>query len=217
MMAGYHRPGAGGPGRRKVLVVEDDEELLNIVARTLASGGYDVIWARNGVDALKLLEEQDQQIALVITDVVLPGMSGPELVEKVSERHSMATAIYVSAYDEDEVRSHGVDLDTMAFLPKPYKPDDLLRMVSEAAGHTEAGLRMSDEPAQDDPAGRIPPGARVVVLRGEKREIGTVADNQGPAYLVRFDDGAEVWLDREGVERDNPSAGEWKATGEAEG
>lgn len=216
MTSGHDRPGAGGAGRRKVLVVEDDEEMVNIVARTLAAGGYDVIWARDGSDALKLLTEQDQQIALIVTDVVLPGMSGPELVAKVSEHHPTAAVIYVSAYDEDAVRGHGVNPDTMAFLPKPYEPDDLLRMISDVTGHTEAEIRMSDEPAQDDPAGRIPPGARVGVLRGERREIGTIADNQGPAYLIRFDDGTEAWCDRADVERDNPNAGEWALHGEAQ-
>lgn len=68
---------------------------------------------------------------------------------------------------------------------------------------------MSNDPIQPDPAGRIPPGARIVVPRGDRRETGTVIDNQGPAYLVRFGDGVEAWYDRPDVERDNPNAGEW--------
>ena len=113
-----------------VLAVEDDEEMLNVLARTLAAGGHDVIWARNGADALKLLAREDRPIGLIITDVVLPGMSAPELVEEVGRRCPSAGAIYVSAYDMETVRSYGVDPETMAFLPKPYQPDDLLRMVS---------------------------------------------------------------------------------------
>lgn len=117
-----------------VLVVEDDEETLNVISRTLAAGGHDVIWARNGPDAIKLLTKQDRPIALVITDVVLPGMPAPELVEKVGRRHPDAAVLYLSAYDDQAVRSHGVDPDTMAFLPKPYSPDELLRRVAEALG-----------------------------------------------------------------------------------
>ena len=120
------------PKGQTVLVVEDDEETLNVLSRTLAAGGHDVIWARNGADALKLLTKQDRPIGLIIADVVLPGMSAPELVEEVSRRCPSAGAIYVSAYDMDTVRSHGVDPETMAFLPKPYESDDLLHMVSKA-------------------------------------------------------------------------------------
>ena len=69
--------------------------------------------------------------------------------------------------------------------------------------------RMSEEPVHPDPSGRIPPGARVVVTWRKRQESATVVDNQGPAYLVRFDDGAEAWYDRKGVERENPAAGEW--------
>jgi two-component system, cell cycle sensor histidine kinase and response regulator CckA len=115
-----------------VLVVEDNEETLNILSRTLAAGGYDVIWARNGADTMKLLTRHDGPIALIIVDVVLPGMSGPELVARVSRRYPRAAALYVSAYDPETVRSHGVDPDTMRFLPKPYEPSELLSEVEAA-------------------------------------------------------------------------------------
>ena len=120
--------------RLTVLVVEDDEETLNVIARTLAAAGRDVVWARNGADALKLLAKQAHPIALIIVDVVLPGISGPELVEKVLRRYPGARAIYVSAYDTETVREHGVDPGKMDFLPKPYEPADLLRRVAEALG-----------------------------------------------------------------------------------
>lgn len=115
-----------------ILVVEDDEETLNVLARTLASGGYDVLWARNGEDTLKVLTRHDGRIDVVVLDVVLPGMSAPELVEKVSRQHPETAAIYVSAHDSQTVREHGVDPDTMPFLPKPYEPDALLELVKEA-------------------------------------------------------------------------------------
>jgi two-component system, cell cycle sensor histidine kinase and response regulator CckA len=115
--------------RRKVLVVEDDQETLNVFSRTLAGEGYDVIWARNGDDTLKLLTREEAQLALMIVDVVLPGMSGPELVDEVRRTQPSVGAIYISAYDLVEVRAHGVDPDTMAFLPKPFEPDELVRLV----------------------------------------------------------------------------------------
>ncbi len=117
-----------------ILVVEDDEETLNVVARTLAAAGHDVIWARNGADALKRLTRLDRPLGLVLADVVLPGMSGLVLVEKVKERYPGAGVVFVSAYDAETVRSHGVDPDAVPFLPKPYEPEDLQRVVAEVLG-----------------------------------------------------------------------------------
>ncbi|MBW3630156.1 MAG: hypothetical protein KY464_12760 [Gemmatimonadetes bacterium] len=67
-----------------------------------------------------------------------------------------------------------------------------------------AAYPLNDEPVLPDRSGRIPERARVVAPRGKDRHTGTIIDNQGPAYLVRFDDGAEAWYDRASIERDNP-------------
>lgn len=114
-----------------ILVIEDDEETLNVICRTLAAGGYDVMWARNGEDTLKLLTRHDGPISLIVSDVLLPGMPARAVVDSVSSRYPEVEALYVSAYDEDTVRSHGVDPDTMRFLPKPYEPQQLLDAVNE--------------------------------------------------------------------------------------
>lgn len=119
---------------RRILVVEDSEELLSILSRSLAASGYEVLWARDGADALKLLTRDDKPIALMVMDVVLPGMSGPELVDAVRREHPRAEAVYVSAFDAETVRSHGVDPDQVPFLAKPYDQDDLLRVIQETLG-----------------------------------------------------------------------------------
>lgn len=116
---------------RTILVVEDDHETLNVISRTLAAGGYDVVWARNGVETLKLLTRVDQRVGLMIVDVVLPGMSGPELVKRVRKENPGISSIFVSAHDSNTVSSHGVDLTKDAFLAKPYEPRELIRLVSE--------------------------------------------------------------------------------------
>jgi DNA-binding response OmpR family regulator len=118
----------------RLLVVDDSEELLNILSRELAASGYEVAWARNGEDALKLLTRDERPIALMIVDVVLPGMSGPELAEQVRGSHPEAGVMYLSAYDKQTVRSHGVDPDVVPFLSKPYEAEELLSVVKAALG-----------------------------------------------------------------------------------
>ena len=117
-----------------ILVIEDDEETLNVLCRTLAAGGYDVMWARNGEDTMKLLTRHVGPISLVVTDVVLPGMSGKDVMDSVCSEHPEALSLFVSAYDEETVREKGVDPETMRFLPKPYEPDALLTVVKETLG-----------------------------------------------------------------------------------
>ena len=112
-------------------MVEDHEETLNFLSRALAAGGYDVLWARNSGDALKLVRKHDRRIDVVVTDVVLPDTVAVELVKKIKGRYPALRAIYVSAYDEETVRSHGVDPDRVPFLSKPFEPSDLVNVIHE--------------------------------------------------------------------------------------
>ena len=114
---------------KTILVVEDDQEMLYILSRTLAVGGFNVLWARDAGDALLLLERYSRRIDLMLVDVVLPGLSGPALVEKAAATHPELRVLYVSAYDDETVRSHGLDPDEAPFMPKPYDPVDLVRVV----------------------------------------------------------------------------------------
>jgi two-component system, cell cycle sensor histidine kinase and response regulator CckA len=127
-----------GPGTT-VLVVEDDQETLFMISKTLAAGGHDVLWARDADDALRLLSKREGSIGLILTDVVLPGLSGPELVARAREAYAGIAAIYVSAYDLEAVRSHGVDPESVPFLPKPYEPVELLKMVRDTLHGGEQG------------------------------------------------------------------------------
>ena len=116
---------------KTILVVDDDEETLNVLSRTLAAGGFDVLWARNGVDALDLLARSDCTVDLMLVDVVLPWLSGPKFVEHLTQKQAGVRVVYISAYDAETVKKHGVDPTSLPFVAKPYEPAELLRVIHE--------------------------------------------------------------------------------------
>ena len=102
-----------------------------MLSRALAVGGYSVLWARDAADALMMLERHQGVVDMMLVDVVLPGTSGPELVEQATRMHPGLRALYISAYDEETVRGHGVDPEEVPFVAKPYEPGDLVDRVNE--------------------------------------------------------------------------------------
>jgi two-component system cell cycle sensor histidine kinase/response regulator CckA len=125
-------PTVAGRGMEVVLLVEDEEIVRTLIGRTLQDNGYAVIEARDGQEALELYERRDIAIDLIITDVVMPRMSGPELVTRLARSHSDMNALYISGYaDKDTVRRHGALHAEGAYLQKPFGPDALLRKVRE--------------------------------------------------------------------------------------
>jgi PAS domain S-box-containing protein len=122
------RPG----GRETVLFVEDEVALRDLMHRVLTKGGYRVLAAGDGLEALALVEGHPQRIDLVVTDVIMPRMSGPELAARLRARDPGIRLLYVSGYTADQLRSAQTDLGADAtLLPKPFTSDGLLRKVRE--------------------------------------------------------------------------------------
>ena len=123
-------------GTETVLLVEDDESVRRLSRRVLERGGYTVIEANEGAHALRLAEAHEGPIHLVITDVVMPGMSGREVAERIASVRPGAEVLFTSGYTDDAIVHHGVLDDGMAFLQKPFDPYTLLQAVRDALTRT---------------------------------------------------------------------------------
>jgi DNA-binding NtrC family response regulator len=113
-----------------ILFVEDDDMVRNMVTAVLEQYGYNVIEAENGSVAVKLCEQEDK-IHLMITDVVMPGKSGPDLVRQISSIQPDMKVLYVSGYTDEAIVHHGVLDENTPFLQKPFTPQKLALKVQE--------------------------------------------------------------------------------------
>lgn len=118
-------------GTETILLVEDEPSVRAIARGILTRAGYKVLEAEDGAAALRLFESTKEPIHLVLTDVVMPNMSGRELVEQLAKRKPELKVLYMSGYTDDTVVHHGVLDRGIAFLQKPIMPDALGKKVRE--------------------------------------------------------------------------------------
>ncbi|GMU58874.1 MAG: hypothetical protein AMXMBFR34_06370 [Myxococcaceae bacterium] len=118
-------------GSESILVVEDEPRLRRLVARVLKDFGYSVTDAGSAEEALALGEELHARLALLLTDVRMPGMDGHTLARKLRERHPALKVLLMSGYAPDESVAHDVTSGAVPFLSKPFTPDGLARRVRE--------------------------------------------------------------------------------------
>lgn len=119
------------PGREVILVVEDEASVRKIVEYSLVTQGYTVLTAEDGAAALKLANTHPGTIDLLLTDVVMPGMNGRLVAEKLREQRPPLKVLYMSGYMDDEVLQRGIREGTDAFLPKPFSPPQLLEKIRQ--------------------------------------------------------------------------------------
>jgi len=124
-----HEPAEAPRGSETVLVVEDDQTLREITVTLLKDGGYRVLEAKDSQDALRSIAASQVEIDLVLTDAVMPGKSGPELVEQLRESHPKLRSLFMSGYTGDLVALRGVVMQQASFLEKPFTKRSLLAKV----------------------------------------------------------------------------------------
>jgi two-component system cell cycle sensor histidine kinase/response regulator CckA len=130
---GPEGPEAGSPGRgtETILLAEDEEVVRRLASRILRRAGYTVLEARDGSEALELCSRFEGPIDMLLTDTVMPGLSGPELAHRVTRARSGVRVLYTSGYTDDDVLRKGVQERGTAFIEKPFSPDALLRRVRD--------------------------------------------------------------------------------------
>ena len=116
-------------GHERILLVEDEEMVRRLAAEMLSSLGYDVIEAKNGLDALEVVRGREREIDLLLTDVVMPKMGGEKLFLELRDRHPELRVLYSSGYTESAVIHHGVKEGEVPFVHKPYTFDTLAQAV----------------------------------------------------------------------------------------
>jgi PAS domain S-box-containing protein len=124
-------------GDETILLVEDTDIVSNLVENILTESGYTVLMANNGAEALQLCREHNGPIHLLLTDVVMPGMSGHELAEQITRLRPEIKTLYMSGYTDNAIVHHGLLEPGIAFLQKPFSPTTLthqLREVLDTAG-----------------------------------------------------------------------------------
>ncbi len=124
-------PAASLHGSETILVVEDDEQLRDVICQTLRNYGYLVLEARHGSEAILVCGRHRGPIHLVLTDVIMPGMSGGELIERLAPLGRKIKVLFMSGYTEDTAVLHSLLAAGVPFLEKPFKMMNLVTMVRE--------------------------------------------------------------------------------------
>ena len=119
-------------GQVHVLVVEDDAANRDLATRILRHAGFQVIAAADGESALVLAAKADK-LDVLLTDVMLPGLSGSQLAERMRQMRSGFRTVFMSGFTGDEPLLDGMHRDRARFLQKPYSSDQLVRAVATAA------------------------------------------------------------------------------------
>jgi len=118
-------------GGETILVVEDDREILTVVVHILKRQGYKVLEAVNGGEALLRCGKYEGSIQLMVTDVVMPGMSGRELAERLLLWHPEMNVLYMSGYTDNSIVHHGVLDEGVNFIQKPFSLESLAKKIRE--------------------------------------------------------------------------------------
>jgi CheY-like chemotaxis protein len=125
-------PTTPDPAAQRILVVEHSDSLRAVAVRTLSAGGYAVAEARHGEHALRVIEQNTKPFDLVVTEMILPVMSGYKLGRRLARQRPELPVLYMSAAANATLVRAGPPSGRPQFLQKPFQPEDLVREVTES-------------------------------------------------------------------------------------
>ena len=120
-----------GAGER-ILVVEDDPQVRAVARRALQGAGYAVYEAITGLAAIHFMASHPGEIDLIVSDVVMPGVNGREMADRLRHSNPEVPILFVSGYPGTEIERRGLDLMRATFIPKPFPPEVLIAAVHDA-------------------------------------------------------------------------------------
>ena len=115
-----------------MLVVEDQQRVSGVIDRFLSRLGYHVVLAADGAQGLQAAFSADRPVDLILTDVVMPGMSGPELVAELRQRNLMVPVVYMSGHAHEVIEQRGGLGQDALFIAKPFTVDQVARVIRKA-------------------------------------------------------------------------------------
>lgn len=123
-------------GEGLILVVEDEQTVLDLAAASLRSQGYDVLTANGPLDALRIFDRAGEKINLVLSDIMMPDMSGPEMVKEMRQKNPEVKILFMSGYSEEKLNPLDFPGERIAFMSKPFGPADLAAMVQKCLNNS---------------------------------------------------------------------------------
>lgn len=117
-------------GKESILVADDEPVVLSLTKVILGNYGYHVLIARNGPEALAA-HQQSGPVDLLLTDVIMPEMTGPELVHELKRQETSVRCVFMSGYDHEHIQKQGVRELGCDYLRKPFTPEALLKKVRQ--------------------------------------------------------------------------------------
>lgn len=130
-------------GEGLILVVEDEQTVLDLAAVTLRSQGYDVLTANNPLEALKIFDRSGEKIDLILTDIMMPDMSGTEMVKEMRLKKPNVKILFMSGYTEEKLNPIDFSGEIIPFMTKPFTPEFLLNLVHKCL-HEETFIHGED-------------------------------------------------------------------------
>jgi CheY-like chemotaxis protein len=118
-------------GNETVLLVEDEDIVRETTTRSLLRSGYRVLVAANGDEALRQVDQHQGTIHLLLTDVVMPGMNGRQLAQRLAALYPEIRTLYTSGYTENAIAHGGIIEEGLSFIGKPYTPQALGQKIRE--------------------------------------------------------------------------------------